>query len=96
MIGFIDTLYTKLGTTGNYSALADLHTFHFTFSHALGFLLSRIVLGVFSEPLPSNRRLIVAHFGSRGNVFTESLPSNGSVRYNISRHIQLTGIALSH
>jgi hypothetical protein len=23
MIGFIDTLYTPLGTTGNYSAIAD-------------------------------------------------------------------------
>jgi hypothetical protein len=24
-IGFIDTLYTPLGTTANYSAIADLH-----------------------------------------------------------------------
>jgi hypothetical protein len=29
MIGYIDTLHTLLGTTGNYSAIADLHT-HFT------------------------------------------------------------------
>jgi hypothetical protein len=37
MIDFIDTLYTALGTTGNYSAIADLHTPHFTAAHALGF-----------------------------------------------------------
>jgi hypothetical protein len=30
MIGFIDTLYTPLGTTGSYSAIADLHTLQFT------------------------------------------------------------------
>jgi hypothetical protein len=37
MIGFIDTLYTVLGTTGNYSAIADLHTLQFTVTHALEF-----------------------------------------------------------
>jgi hypothetical protein len=37
MIGFIDTLYTQLGTTDNYSAIAILHTLHFTVAHALGF-----------------------------------------------------------
>jgi hypothetical protein len=26
MIGFIDTLFTQLGTTGNYSAIANQHT----------------------------------------------------------------------
>jgi hypothetical protein len=36
-IGFNDTLYTSLGTTGNYSAIADLHTLQFTVTHALGF-----------------------------------------------------------
>jgi hypothetical protein len=30
MIGFIETLYTPLGTTGNYSVIADLHTLQFT------------------------------------------------------------------
>jgi hypothetical protein len=45
-------------------------------------LLSRIILGVFTDPLPSNRRPIVARVGSRRNVFTESLPSNGSIRHN--------------
>jgi hypothetical protein len=43
-------------------------------------LLSRIVLGVFTDPLPSNRRPIVMLIGSRGNVFTESLPSSGYTR----------------
>jgi hypothetical protein len=33
MFGFIDTLYTLLGTTGNYSAVADLHTLQFTVTH---------------------------------------------------------------
>jgi hypothetical protein len=31
------TLFTQLGTTGNYSAIAYLHTLQFTFTHALGF-----------------------------------------------------------
>jgi hypothetical protein len=33
MIGYTDTLYTLLGTTGNYSAIADLHTLQFTVTH---------------------------------------------------------------
>jgi spore maturation protein SpmB len=37
MIGFIDILYTQLGITGNYSAIAILHTLQFTVAHALGF-----------------------------------------------------------
>jgi hypothetical protein len=37
MTGFIDTFYIPLGITGNYSAIADLHTLQFTFKHALGF-----------------------------------------------------------
>jgi hypothetical protein len=39
MIGFIDTLYTPLGTVNNYSAITDLHTLQFTVTHALGFCL---------------------------------------------------------
>jgi hypothetical protein len=37
MIGFIDTLYTPIGTTGNYSVIADLHTLKFTVTYELGF-----------------------------------------------------------
>jgi hypothetical protein len=37
MIRFIDTLYTVLRTTDNYSAIADLHTLQSTVIHALGF-----------------------------------------------------------
>jgi hypothetical protein len=48
-------------------------------------LLSRIVLRVFTDPLPSNKRPIVARFGSRGNMFTESLPSNGYTCHNDNR-----------
>jgi hypothetical protein len=46
MIGFIDTLYAVRGTTGNYSAIADIHTLQFTVTHALGFSVftSRILV----------------------------------------------------
>jgi hypothetical protein len=38
MIGFNEPYtFTLFGTTGNYSAIANLHTFQFTFTHALGF-----------------------------------------------------------
>jgi hypothetical protein len=37
MIGFIDTLFTQLGTTGNYIAIADLNTLQYTVAHTLGF-----------------------------------------------------------
>jgi hypothetical protein len=57
MIGFADTLYTVLGTTGNNSAIADLHTLQFTVTHALGFSVftSRILVTDF------NKRIIPAH-----------------------------------
>jgi hypothetical protein len=37
MIGFINTLFTQLGTTGNYITIAILHTLQFTVTDALGF-----------------------------------------------------------
>jgi hypothetical protein len=37
MIGFIDALFTQLGTIDNYSAIAGLQTLQFTVTHALGF-----------------------------------------------------------
>jgi uncharacterized membrane protein len=36
-IGFIDTLYTVLGITDNYSAITDLHTLQFTVAYILEF-----------------------------------------------------------
>jgi hypothetical protein len=44
-IEFIDTLYTPLGTTHNYSAIVDLHTWKFAVTHTLGFAVftSRIL-----------------------------------------------------
>jgi hypothetical protein len=42
-----------------------------------------MVLGIFTDPLPSNRCSIVTGVGSLGNVFTESLSSNGSIRHNM-------------
>jgi hypothetical protein len=47
MIGFIDTflIHSQLGTTGNYSAISDLHTFQFSVTHTLGFsvFISRVL-----------------------------------------------------
>jgi hypothetical protein len=40
MIGSIDTLYTPLVTTGNYSATADIHLLQLTVTQALGFSVS--------------------------------------------------------
>jgi hypothetical protein len=40
--------------------------------------------GLFTAPLPSNKRHIVARVDSGGNVITNSLPSNGFIRYNMS------------
>jgi hypothetical protein len=44
MIGFIDALYTVLGTTGIYNAVADLHTSQFTVAHTLGFSVVTSIL----------------------------------------------------
>jgi hypothetical protein len=51
MIGFIDTLFTQLETTRNYSDVADLHSFEFTVTHALGFSVftSRILATDWSQ-----------------------------------------------
>jgi hypothetical protein len=45
MIEFIDALFTPLGTAGNYSAIAALHTSQSTVKSALGFSMftSRIL-----------------------------------------------------
>jgi hypothetical protein len=46
MIGFIDTLYAVLGTTGNYTSIDILHTLQLTIIHTLGFSVftSRILV----------------------------------------------------
>jgi hypothetical protein len=44
----------------------------------------------FTDPLPSNGRPTVARVDSGGNVFTESLPSNGSIRHN-TNNIRFVG-----
>jgi hypothetical protein len=53
MIGFSDTLHTQLGTRGNYSAIADLHTLQFAFTHAQVFsvFISRILATGFHSSL---------------------------------------------
>jgi hypothetical protein len=54
-------------------------------------LLSHIVLGVFTDLLHSNRRPVAARVVSRVDVFTESLPSNGSIRHNINIDLREIG-----
>jgi hypothetical protein len=39
---------------------------------------------VFTDPLPSSERPIVARVRLAGTVFTKSLPSNGSTRHNMN------------
>jgi hypothetical protein len=39
MTGFIEHLHTKLITTSDYNAIADLHTLQFTRAHSLVFLV---------------------------------------------------------
>jgi hypothetical protein len=43
MVGFIETLYTPFGTTGNYSAISDLYTLQFTFHTYYGSQSSLVV-----------------------------------------------------
>jgi hypothetical protein len=45
MIVIIDTLFTQVGTTGDYSAVADLHTLQRTVPHTIQFsaFISRIL-----------------------------------------------------
>jgi hypothetical protein len=45
MIGFVSTSVTISLNYNQYSAIADLHTFHFTVAHALGFsvFISRLL-----------------------------------------------------
>jgi hypothetical protein len=49
---------------------------------------------VFTYALPSNKIPIVARVGSRGNVFTESLLSNGSIHRNLCGNIVDWGIKI--
>jgi hypothetical protein len=42
-----------------------------------------LLRNVFTDPLPCNRHHIVARVCLRGNVFTETLPSNWNTRHNI-------------
>jgi hypothetical protein len=60
MFGFTDSYtFTQFGTTGNYSAIAILHTFQLTFAHALVFFVftSRILATDLSEEL--SRQIIM-------------------------------------
>jgi hypothetical protein len=56
MIRFIDNLYIKIGATGNYSAIANLHILLFTVAHALGFSVftSRILATHLQQSVASN------------------------------------------
>jgi hypothetical protein len=49
---WIDTLYTPLGTTGNYSAIAILYTLQVTVTHALGYQFKSHVKSSFHSLIP--------------------------------------------
>jgi hypothetical protein len=65
-IRFIDTLYTELGTTGKYSAIAHLRTLHFTVTHALGFSVFT------SRILPTDLSQSHCHFKSHTKCSCQS------------------------
>jgi hypothetical protein len=47
--GLIDTLFPQIGSTGNYSAIADLHTLQFIVTHAPG-------SSVFTSRIPGTKQ----------------------------------------
>jgi hypothetical protein len=54
---------------------------------------SLLLIRLSTDPLPSSGRPIVARIRLRGNVFTESLPSHGSIRH--SMHLPYISVFLS-
>jgi hypothetical protein len=76
MIGFTDTyLYTQLRTTGNYSAIADLHISQFTVTHVLGFsvLISRIL----ATELSQSHGHFKSHMKSYAIILQLPIPKTG-------------------
>jgi hypothetical protein len=61
----IDTLYTPLGTTGNYSAIADFRTLQFT-------VTSYSVLSLLQSPLADSRQRILTQELSQPHRITYS------------------------
>jgi hypothetical protein len=55
-LDIFDLIHSQLGTTGNYSAIADLHTLQFTVTHVPGFsdFTSRILATDLSQSVSSN------------------------------------------
>jgi hypothetical protein len=51
MIGFINTLYTQLSTTGNYRAIADLHTLQFTVTQIHTYTHTHTSVRLLNSPL---------------------------------------------
>jgi hypothetical protein len=71
MIGFIDTLYTPLGTAGNYSAVADLHTLHFTVAYTL--VSSDFTIRILATDI--SLTVTAAHMKSSSHSLIPFLPS---------------------
>jgi hypothetical protein len=46
--------------------------------------------GLFTHPLCNNRLPILVRVRMRGKVFTESLPSNGSIRHNVTHKCRVS------
>jgi hypothetical protein len=79
IIGFIDTLYTPLGTTCNYSAVTDLHTLQFTAANTsvisllqspLAVSLQRILTQTTSITVSLSYTLQISRYYSTRKVFS--------------------------
>jgi hypothetical protein len=90
MIGFIDTLYIQLLTTGNYSAIADLHTLQFTVTHALRF--SVFTSQILVTNLYQSHRNFKSHMEHSLNSLIPFLPFflNYSANCQLWRHPQFS------
>jgi hypothetical protein len=71
MIGFIDTLYTQLGTTGSYSAIACLHTFSSPLHTHYGSVFTSRIL---ATDLSQSHWHIKSHMKSSFHSWTPFLP----------------------
>jgi hypothetical protein len=68
LIRFIDTLYTQVGTTGNYSAISDLRTLKFTAANTSVLRLLQSPLS-FSWQRVLTQKLYSLHYPFPGNGF---------------------------
>jgi hypothetical protein len=88
MIGFIDALFTQLGTTGNYGTIADLHTLQFTVTHAVGFsVFTSLILAVDSITVSLSLQITHEVFLSQSNSFLAISSQSSYTAISITRPI---------